>query len=161
MQQNDRIASLIEPSLDGMGYRLVRILIGGGRRATLQIMAERRDDKPMTVDDCAEISRAVSTLLDVANPIEGAYMLEVSSPGIDRPLMRRDDFERFAGHEAKVELTRAIDGRRRFTGRLLGLAGETIRMVVDDSEIALPLAEVQRAKLVLNDELLAAAQKQQ
>jgi ribosome maturation factor RimP len=161
LQQNDRIASLIEPSLDGMGYRLVRILIGGGRRATLQIMAERRDDKPMTVDDCAEISRAVSAILDVADPIEGAYMLEVSSPGVDRPLVRRDDFERFAGHEAKVELTRAIDGRRRFTGRLLGLAGETIRMVVDDSEIALPLAEVQRAKLVLNDELLAAAQKQQ
>jgi ribosome maturation factor RimP len=160
LQHYDRIASLIEPSLDAMGYRLVRIQVSGGRRATLQIMAERSDEQPMTVDDCADISRAVSTILDVADPIEGTYELEVSSPGIDRPLVRREDFARFAGLEAKVELARPIDGRKRFKGRLLGLSGDAIRMTVEDGEVALPFAEIQRAKLILNDELLAAHKQQ-
>jgi len=155
-----KIEALIAPSLEAMGYRVVRVAVTGGRRATLQIMAERSDDKAMTVDDCADISRTVSALLDVADPIAGAYTLEVSSPGIDRPLVRREDFARFAGFEARVELNEAHDGRRRFRGKLLGVEGDTVRLLVDDAPVALPLAAVTRAKLVLTDELLAASRDQ-
>jgi ribosome maturation factor RimP len=163
LQQYDRIATLIEPSLDAMGYRLVRVQMSGGRRPTLQIMAERRDDAAMTVDDCADISRSVSAILDVADPIPGEYSLEVSSPGIDRPLVKREDFARFAGYEARIELNEPIEGgRKRFRGKLLGIEGDEIRMTVEDGgEVAFPFAAVHRAKLVLTDELLAAAQKQQ
>jgi ribosome maturation factor RimP len=152
---------MIAPSLDAMGYRIVRVAFTGGRRPTLQIMAERRDAAAMSVDDCADISRTVSALLDVADPIPVAYALEVSSPGIDRPLIDRDDFARYAGYEAKVEMSNLIDGRKRFRGRLLGADDGAVRIAVEDREVALPLAEVVRAKLVLTDELLAAAQKQQ
>jgi ribosome maturation factor RimP len=155
------ITAMIAPSLDAMGYRIVRVAFTGGRRPTLQIMAERRDAAAMSVDDCADISRTVSALLDVADPIPVAYALEVSSPGIDRPLIDRDDFVRFAGYEAKVEMSNLIDGRKRFRGRLLGADDGAVRIVVEDREVALPLSEVVRAKLVLTDELLAAAQKQQ
>jgi ribosome maturation factor RimP len=155
------ITAMIAPSLDAMGYRIVRVAFTGGRRPTLQIMAERRDAAAMSVDDCADISRTVSALLDVADPIPVAYALEVSSPGIDRPLIDRDDFVRYAGYEAKVEMSNLIDGRKRFRGRLLGADDGAVRIAVEDREIALPLAEVVRAKLVLTDELLAAAQKQQ
>jgi ribosome maturation factor RimP len=154
-----KIDALIAPSLEAMGYRVVRVAVTGGRRATLQIMAERVDEKAMTVEDCADISRTVSALLDVADPIAGAYTLEVSSPGIDRPLVRREDFERFAGFEAKVELTAPVDGRRRFRGKLLGVEGDAVRLLVDAAPVALPLAAVARAKLVLTDELLAASQE--
>jgi ribosome maturation factor RimP len=130
----NRIAQAIEPSLEGMGYRLVRVVITSGRRPTLQVMAERRDDRPMTVEDCAQISHSVSAILDVADPIAGAYMLEISSPGIDRPLVRAEDYDRFSGFEARIELAR--------TG-----------------EVRLPLAEVARAKLVLTDDLIAAARR--
>jgi ribosome maturation factor RimP len=150
-----KIEALIAPSLEAMGYRVVRVAVTGGRRATLQVMAERVDDKAMTVEDCADISRTVSALLDVADPIATAYTLEVSSPGIDRPLVRREDFARFAGFEAKVELTAPVDGRRRFRGKLLGVEGDEVRLLVDAAPVALPLATVVRAKLVLTDELLA------
>src|SRR5579872_6807416 len=143
-----------------MGYSIVRVAFtGGGRRPTLQIMAERADEAAMTVDDCADISRTVSALLDVADPVNGAYLLEVSSPGIDRPLVRREDFERFAGFEAKIELSRPVDGRKRFRGKLLGVEGEALRLALEAGAgaVALPLADVARAKLVLTDELLAAA----
>jgi ribosome maturation factor RimP len=150
-----KIEALIAPSLAAMGYRVVRVAVTGGRRATLQVMAERVDDKAMTVEDCADISRTVSALLDVADPIATAYTLEVSSPGIDRPLVRREDFARFAGFEAKVELTAPVDGRRRFRGTLLGVEGDEVRLLVDAAPVALPLATVVRAKLVLTDELLA------
>src|SRR6516165_6406859 len=100
-----------------MGYRLVRVLMTGGRRATLQVMAERFDDVPITHDDCALISQSVSALLDAADPIAGAYTLEVSSPGIDRPLVRAEDYDRFSGFNAKIELIMPLDGRRRFRGR--------------------------------------------
>jgi len=156
-----KIEAIIAPSLEAMGYRVVRVTMTGGRRATLQIMAERADDKAMTVEDCAEISRTVSALLDVADPITGAYTLEVSSPGIDRPLVRREDFARFAGYEAKVELSQPVAGRRRFRGKLLGVEGEAVRLLVDEAAIDLPLAQVTRAKLVLTDELLAAASRSQ
>ena len=159
MTDTAKIEEMIAPSLEAMGYRLVRVAMTGGRRATLQVMAERHDDQAMTVEDCAEISRTVSALLDVADPIVGAYTLEVSSPGIDRPLVRREDFDRFAGFEAKVELGQAIEGRRRFRGKLLGVEGEAVRLLVDGAAVALPLAAVARAKLVITDELLA-AQKQ-
>jgi ribosome maturation factor RimP len=155
--ETGKIEAMIAPSLDAMGYRVVRVAVTGGRRATLQIMAERRDEQAMTVEDCAEISRTVSALLDVADPIAGAYTLEVSSPGIDRPLVRREDFARFAGFEAKIELNVPQDGRRRFRGKLLGVEGDAVRLLVDDAPVALPLAAVARAKLVLTDALLAAS----
>src|SRR3954451_13687797 len=156
----NEIARIIEPSLDAMGYRLVRLMQTGGlRRPTLQLMAERRDDEPMTVADCAEISRAVSALLDVADPIAEAYMLEVSSPGIDRPLVRPEDYDRFAGLEARIDLSRPIDGRKRFRGRVLGRDADHVRLAAESGEVRLPLGEIARAKLVLNDELLALAQR--
>ena len=150
-----KIEAMIAPSLEAMGFRVVRVAVTGGRRATLQIMAERTDDQAMRVEDCTEISRTVSALLDVADPIAGAYLLEVSSPGIDRPLVRREDFARFAGFEAKVELNAPVDGRKRFRGRLLGVEGDDVRLLVDALPVALPIAAVARAKLVLTDELLA------
>jgi len=155
----NEIARIVEPSLTAMGYRLVRVMMIG--RTTLQIMAERDNDAPMTVEDCAEISRTVSALLDVADPIPVAYALEVSSPGIDRPLIEREDFVRYAGYDAKIEMNHMIDGRKRFRGRLLGADDGTVRIALDDREVALPLADIVRAKLLLTDELLAAAQKQQ
>src|SRR5438132_520582 len=124
-----QIAAIIEPSLDAMGYRLVRIALLGARRATLQIMAERRDEAAMSVEDCAEISRSISALLDVADPIAGAYDLEVSSPGIDRPLVRPEDYDRLAGFEAKIELSEPLSGRKRSRRLLLGPAGGAARSV--------------------------------
>jgi ribosome maturation factor RimP len=153
------IAGIIEPSLAAMGYRVVRVVVTSGRRATLQVMAERLDDAPMTVDDCAEISRSVSALLDVADPIAGAYTLEISSPGIDRPLVRPEDYERFRGHEARIELGQALAGRKRFRGRLLGTEGGEVCLATEGGEVRLPLATVVRAKLLLTDELLAGAPK--
>jgi ribosome maturation factor RimP len=150
------IAPIIEPSLEAMGYRLVRIAFLGAQRATLQIMAERIDDVPMTVEDCTEISRSVSALLDVADPIASAYVLEVSSPGIDRPLTRPEDYDRFAGFEARVELGQPLDGRKRFRGRLLGRADSHVRLMAEAGEVLLPLADIAKAKLVITDDLLKA-----
>jgi ribosome maturation factor RimP len=150
---------MIAPSLDGMGYELVRVLLQGQRRPVLQIMAERKDGVHMTVEDCADISRAVSALLDVEDPIQGAYSLEVSSPGIDRPLTRPIDFERFAGYEAKVETARPIDGRKRFSGRLGGIENGIVRLATEQGETEVPFADIHRAKLVLTDELIAASLK--
>jgi ribosome maturation factor RimP len=141
-----------------MGYRLVRVLVTGGRRATLQVMAERLDDLSITHDDCAKISRSVSALLDVVDPIVGAYTLEISSPGIDRPLVCAEDYDRFSGFEAKIELTMPIDGRRRFRGRLIGTAAGAIRLLTTAGEAQLPLVTVVRAKLVLTSDLIAARQ---
>src|SRR5947209_18345168 len=139
-----------------MGYRLVRVAMIG--RATLQVMAEHRDDAPMTVADCADISRTVSALLDVADPIAGAYTLEVSSPGIDRPLVRPEDYDPFAGFEAKIELSQPLSGRKRFRGRLLGRAGDHVRLIAETGEVEVPLSAITRAKLILTDDLIAHAQ---
>jgi ribosome maturation factor RimP len=156
----NEISRIIEPSLEAMGYRLVRLMQTGGlKRPTLQGMAERRDDAPMTVEDCAEISRSVSALLDVADPIAGAYLLEVSSPGIDRPLVRPEDYDRFAGFDARIELDEPVDGRKRFKGKLLGREGEAVRLVAESGEVRLPLAGIARAQLILTDELIALAQR--
>jgi ribosome maturation factor RimP len=153
----NHIAQTIGPSIEAMGYRLVRVAVTSGHRATLQVMAERSDDQPMTVEDCAQISHSVSALLDVAEPIAGSYMLEISSPGIDRPLVRSEDYDRFSGFEAKVELARPVDGRKRFRGRLLGTSGSNLRLATEIGETLLPLEAVARAKLVLSDELIAKA----
>jgi ribosome maturation factor RimP len=159
----NEITRIIEPPLDAMGYRLVRVALIGARQATLQVMAERRDEAAMTVDDCAQISRSISALLDVADPIAGAYTLEVSSPGIDRPLVRPEDYDRFAGFAARIELSAPHDGKKRFRGRLLGRVDDHVRLTDDTGEtgeVRLPLAAIQRAKLELTDDLLAlAAQK--
>lgn len=155
-----RVAAIAEPVLLGMGYRLVRVKIFGLDGCTVQIMAERADGT-MTVEDCEDISRALSPVLDVADPIDRAYRLEVSSPGLDRPLVRRSDFERYAGHQLKVEMAAAIDGRRRFRGLLLGVDGEAARIRRDDAapgeanEILLPIEDIAEAKLVLTDALIA------
>ena len=150
-----QITELIEPTLNEMGFELVRVLVGGGQRPTLQIMVERRDEAPITVAHCAEVSHAISALLDVADPIAGAYRLEVTSPGIDRPLVRPADYERFAGLEARLETELPIDGRRRFRGRLAGLSGADVRLALPEGECAIPLEAIKKAKLVLTDELLA------
>jgi ribosome maturation factor RimP len=154
------IEQLIAPSAAAMGFAIVRVMLSGNRRARLQIMAERADGSGMNVDDCARLSRAVSAILDVEDPIAGPYELEVGSPGIDRPLTRLADFDRFAGSTAKLEsVATAADGRRRWIGRLLGLDGDRVRLATDDGEVAIPFADVAKAKLVLTDELIAAAQK--
>lgn len=155
-----RIETLIAPSLEAMGYRIVRVSVTGGRRAVLQVMAERIDNRPMSVEDCTEITHTVSALLDVADPIEHAYFLEVSSPGIDRPLMRREDYERFLGFEAKLELSSPIEGRKRFRGRLMGLADDRLSVNLGAEVVELPLKAIARAKLVLTDDLIAAATPQ-
>lgn len=162
MELERRIAGIIEPSLEGMGYELVRVLIQGRERPVLQIMAERKDGAGMTVEDCADISRQVSALLDVDDPIEGHYSLEVSSPGIDRPLTRPKDYEAYAGFEAKLETNEPLEGRKRFRGKLLGLDEHgCVKLVADGTEWAVPLTIVKGAKLVLTDELIAAAMQQQ
>jgi ribosome maturation factor RimP len=153
-----KVTELIEPTLRDMGLELVRVLMSGGERPTLQVMVERLDRAPVTLDHCAEVSRALSALLDVADPLPGAYRLEVTSPGLDRPLVRRADYERFAGLEARLETELPIEGRRRFRGRLLGLAGDEVRLALPEGEKSIPFDAIKKAKLVLTDELLAAAQ---
>jgi ribosome maturation factor RimP len=159
MELTDRIAEMLAPSLQAMGYDLVRVQLMGGNRAVLQIMADRLDEAPMTVEDCADISRSVSALLDVEDPIKTAYTLEVSSPGIDRPLVRARDFERYAGFEAKLDAKVPVEGRKRFRGRLLGLdADGAVVMDTDAGELHIAVADIARAKLILTDELIAASQ---
>lgn len=159
-----RVERMLSPSIEDMGYALVRLrMMGGKQRPTLQVMAERADGTDMSVDDCAKLSRVISALLDVEDPIAGSYLLEVSSPGLDRPLVRAADFERFAGQEARLETVRPIDGRRRFKGCLLGLDGARVRIRLDSDPgrvAEIPLAEVAEAKLVLTDELIRTALKQ-
>ena len=156
MVDTNSIAQMIEPALAAMGYRLVRVLMTSGRRPTLQVMAERLDDLPITHDNCAEISNSISAILDVTDPIAGAYTLEISSPGIDRPLLRREDYDRFCGFKAKIELARPLHGRRRFRGRLIGTAEGFIRLLTEGGEALLPLDAVSRAKLILTDDLIVA-----
>jgi ribosome maturation factor RimP len=155
-----RVAAIVDPVLGGIGYRLVRVKISGLDGCTVQIMAERPDGT-MTIDDCETVSRALSPVLDVADPIDRAYRLEVSSPGIDRPLVRRSDFERYAGNRVRVELAVPIDGRRRFRGLLLGAERDAARIRRDDAapgeaaDVLLPIDDMAEAKLVLTDALIA------
>jgi ribosome maturation factor RimP len=154
-----KLAALIAPSLEAMGYELVRVRLTGKERPTLQIMADRADQTPITVADCEAISHQVSAILDVEDPIPSAYVLEVSSPGIDRPLTRAKDWNRFAGHLARVETAMPIAGRRRFSGVVLGAEpGGAARLRLEDgTEVALPLAEIRSARLVLTDALIDAS----
>src|SRR5262245_9635526 len=151
------IAALVEPTLDEMGFRIVRVTISGRNGTTVQIMAERPDGT-MTVEDCADVSRQLSPLLDAHDPISGHYTLEISSPGIDRPLVRASDFVAWAGHEAKVETKVMVGGRRRFRGLLKGLDGADVHLEVPPDqggpEVRLPVASVLEARLVLTDELI-------
>ncbi len=156
-----RIAAIIEPALEDRGFRLVRVAISGREGKTVQVMAERSDGT-MTIEDCEAISREISALLDVHDPIAGAYRLEVSSPGIDRPLVRPSDFEDWAGHEAKIELKEPIEGRKRFRGTLQGFEDGEVRIEVELGDagrqvIGLPVGLVAEAKLVLTDELIREA----
>ena len=157
MTLNETLNALVEPICDKMGYDLVRLQMqGGNSRKVLQIMAERKDRKAMTVDDCADLSRAISPVLDENDPIEDNYTLEVSSPGIDRPLVKLNDFDRFKGFEAKVEALSLINGRKRFSGRLQGKDGNDVILLFEGDEVRIPFDQVAKAKLVLTDELLAA-----
>ncbi|MDP6786406.1 MAG: ribosome maturation factor RimP [Rhodospirillales bacterium] len=148
-----RIESLIAPTIEAMGFAIVRVRLSGGNKPSLQVMAERLDGGSIVIDDCAAISRAVSAILDAEDPIAGPYSLEVSSPGIDRPLVRLGDFERFTGHLAKVRTGRPIGGRKRFQGRLLGVTGDAVRLEDGDAAIELPFPDIERAALVLSEEL--------
>ena len=152
------IANLAEPVLSDLGFRLVRVVISGRDGATVQIMAERPDGM-LTVEECATISRRLSPVLDAHDPISGRYTLEVSSPGIDRPLVRPSDFEDWAGHEAKIEMQEPIGGRKRFRGMLEGVEGDEVRIEVELDQlgpqvIGLPIGRVAEARLVLTDELI-------
>ncbi|MDJ0826319.1 MAG: ribosome maturation factor RimP [Rhodobacter sp.] len=148
-----RLAEILTPVIEGMGYELVRIRMMGGKTKTLQIMAERPDGG-IEVDDCADISTMVSATLDVEDPIEDAYTLEISSPGIDRPLTRLKDFGAFEGYEAKLETAELIDGRRRFKGVLAGIEGDEVLINVDEGTIGLQFDWLSDAKLVLTDDLI-------
>ncbi|MBN9087777.1 MAG: ribosome maturation factor RimP [Reyranella sp.] len=149
-----KIEDIVSPTVVGMGYEVVRVAMsrGGG---TLQIMIEPSDGRPMDVEDCATLSRALSAVLDVEDPLPGAYTLEVSSPGIDRPLTREKDYVRWAGHLARMETTQPIEGRRRFKGTLLGFENGMVRLKLEDgTEADVPLSQISRAKLELTDALL-------
>lgn len=156
MDVTTRIEQIIAPSVEGMGYEVVRVQLTGSERPVLQIMAERADRAAMTVEDCADISRALSALLDVEDPIAGAYTLEVSSPGIDRPLTRPQDYVRFAGFEAKVETRASVDGRKRWRGVLRGLEDGCVVLEHEQGVSRLPLDGVQKARLVLTEALIKA-----
>ena len=157
MTLNETLNGLVEPICDKMGYDLVRLQMqGGNSRKVLQIMAERKDRKAMTVDDCADLSRAISPVLDENDPIEENYTLEVSSPGIDRPLVKLNDFDRFKGFEAKVEALSLINGRKRFSGKLQGIEDQDVILLFEGENVRIPFAQITKAKLVMTDELLAA-----
>jgi ribosome maturation factor RimP len=155
-----RVSAIAGPVLQQMGYRLVRVRVSGEAGCTVQIMAERPDGS-MQIEDCEAVSRALSPVLDVADPIDRAYRLEISSPGIDRPLVRRSDFERHKGHLAKIEMAVAHQGRKRFRGTLAGVEGNAVRLHRDDApageeaDFLLTMEDIAEAKLVLTDELVA------
>ena len=155
-----RIAGIIAPSVEAMGFDLVRVRVMGGKRLTLQIMAERPDGR-MEVEDCADLSRALSALLDVEDPIDREYTLEVSSPGIDRPLTRLADFDRWQGWTARLETDELIGGRKRFKGELTGIEDNSVLIEIEEGEIALPFDSLADAKLVLTDALIEASLKAQ
>jgi ribosome maturation factor RimP len=155
-----RIAMIAEPVLAGLGYRLVRVRVSGSDGCTVQVMAERPDGT-MLIEDCEAVSRALSPVLDETDPVDRAYRLEVSSPGIDRPLVRRSDFARYANHVAKIEMNVPAHGRKRFRGMLFGVEGDCARLQRDDAkpgepaDVLLPIEDMAEARLVLTDQLVA------
>lgn len=158
MERLSWLEARIAPTLEAMGFEVVRVALTGGPRRTLQVMADRRDGSLISVDECGEISQALSAIFDVEEPIKGSYDLEVSSAGIDRPLTRSKDFATYAGFEAKVETKAPLAGRRRFKGLLKGVtAANEIVIAVDGTDVSVPFDAVGNAKLVLTDALIAAA----
>jgi len=158
-----RIAAIVEPTLAGLGYRLVRVKVSGRDGMTVQVMAERPDGS-FTIEDCEASSRTLSPVLDVEDPVPGGYRLELSSPGIDRPLVRTSDFARAAGHEAKIEMEVPIEGRKRFRGEILGVEGDhaKLRFTGPDGEpqtVSLAISDMGEARLVLTDALVAESLK--
>jgi ribosome maturation factor RimP len=157
-----RVAAIAEPVIESLGYRLVRVSVSAAGGCTIQIMAEQPDGS-MMVEDCEAISRALSPVFDALDPVDRAYRLEISSPGIDRPLVRKSDFERYKGHLVKVEMEIALNGRKRFRGQLAGTQGDVVLLTRDDAgegevaEVLLPIEEMSEAKLVLTDELVTLA----
>ena len=147
------VIKTIEPALLDMGYELVRVTVQGKEMQTLQIMAERTDRKEMSLDDCSRVSRTASALMDVADPFPGKWVLEVSSPGIDRPLVKLADYERFKGENAKIELDEELNGRRRFKGVLMGVQGQNIVLNFEGKELQFPFSKIQHAKLTLPEEI--------
>ncbi|MBK8198101.1 MAG: ribosome maturation factor RimP [Acidobacteria bacterium] len=157
-EQERRLLDIIRPVADGLHMEIVRVRVTGGRRPHLQVMAERAGGAPTDVEDCARLSRAMGPVLEEADPISEAYILEVSTPGIDRPLTRPGDFGRWIGHAARVELARPIDGRRRFTGTIVSEGDDGVHIELDDeTELVAAVHEMSRASLVLTDELIEAA----
>ena len=150
----ERVIALIEPTAGELGYRIVRVRLSGNRRKRLQIMAERVSDGQMGIDDCGRLSRALSPVFDLEDPVQGEYDLEISSPGIDRPLMRLEDFERFIGHEAKLETAAMIDNRRRWRGVIQAVEGDEITLATDQGDAKLKFSALSDARLVLTDKLI-------
>ncbi len=159
----ERILALAEPVADDLGFNVVRVrMTGGSGKKTLQIMAERKSDGEMSADDCAILSRAMSAVLDVDDPFAGEWVLEVSSPGIDRPLTRSDDFERWKGFLARIELDRMVEGKKRFRGELAGVDADGVLLNTEDepdNSVAIPFDWISEAKLLITDELIAESLK--
>lgn len=157
-QEDRQLLELLDPVAEAAGYEIVRLrMMGGTQRRRLQVMAERPEDGEMSVDDCARLARAISEVMDAADPIDGEYLLEVSSPGIDRPLTRLKDFETYEGLEARIELDRLADGRKRFKGELAGIEDDNVAINLEDEPdvtAMVPFAWIIDAKLVLNDDLM-------
>jgi ribosome maturation factor RimP len=148
---------LITPTINSLGYDLVRVQILDEGTKTLQIMVDRLDEANLTVDDCSVISKEISVIIDINDPIGENYLLEVSSPGIDRPLLRFKDFEKYAGFHARVDMSIALEGRKKFKGKLTGIEGDNIRIKVKEETYLLPFSKIEKAKLTLTQELLDAA----
>lgn len=152
----ERIAKLITPAIEAMGFELVRVQVSGSQRPTLQIMAEPASGRAMSVDDCADISRAISAVLDVEDPIAGAYSLEVSSPGIDRPLTRPQDYADWAGHEARLKLAETLQGAKQVSGIIDGIDGNVVSIATPKGVREVPFESIASAKLLLTDKLINA-----
>lgn len=156
MQMRHPLQDLLEPVIDGLGYETVRILTIGQKNPTLQIMIDRKDGKDITVDDCATVSRAISEVMDEKDPIDDRYSLEVSSPGLDRPLTKPEHFKKFLGYETKIETGSEVSGRKRFKGKTTGVDDENnISLDMNGEVFVIPFEEISKAKIVLTDELLA------
>ena len=156
------LQNMLEPEITKLGYELVRIITIGQKNPTLQIMIDRLDNNNITVDDCAKVSRKVSEILDETDPIEGQYSLEVSSPGLDRPLTKIEHFQRFAGYEAKIETNIEVEGRKRFKGTLGSTdSNGIVRITMNDTEYQIAYADINKAKLIITDELLASVAETQ
>jgi ribosome maturation factor RimP len=157
MSEKLKIEELIGPSINSLGYDLVRVQILDEGTKTLQIMVDRLDEANLTIDDCSIISKEISVIIDINDPIGENYLLEVSSPGIDRPLLRFKDFEKYAGFHARVDMNTALEGRKKFKGKLTGIEGDNIRIKVKEETYLLPFSKIEKAKLTLTQELLDAA----